>query len=145
MSKFLSFFILVTISVQLVSSNVVDLTHEKNSVIELNFESQNSIYKVSRNSKLSVLISGNETTGYRWFVDKGTKTEGVNFLNLDESNSTSDYEISQRNGKYVAGAGGQYNFKIEPTLSGNVSINFNYQRSWEPEPISFMNLKLQIN
>ena len=144
MSKLL-FLILVVFNVSFICSNVVDLSNEKHPVIDLNFESQNSIYKIKKNSVISVLISGNETTGYRWYANNDNKNDKIKFLNLDESNSTSDYEVSQRNGKYIAGAGGQYNFKVEVNSVGDLSITFEYKRSWEPEPISFINLKLQIN
>ena len=125
--------------------DTVDLTSENPVDIELNFVSQNKLYKIKKNVTVNLKLSGNKTTGYEWRVeDKSVKNNNFKFLNLNDSNSAKDYKTdSHREG--MVGVGGTYTFKVNLNSLGLHHLDFIYKRSWENDYISFMSANFEVS
>lgn len=113
----------------------------------LSFQSQNSIYIVEKDKEIKIQIRGNLTTGYGWYIDlehsKNNKNNNsIEFLNLNNNDSTDDYKTDAHEPGYV-GVGGMYTFKLKIKQPGMYTVNFLFKRPWETEPISFMSASLK--
>ena len=84
---------------------------------------------------VSIILSGNPTTGFNWFLTntEEAQEEGVVPLNLNEFNS-GEY-IPDHNEPGVAGSGGKFVFKFrtENKVKGSFDLDFIYKRMWEKE------------
>lgn len=94
----------------------------------------------SDDTVITVRLPGNATTGYEW-VYSISDEEVLELI-------TQEY-VQDENTEGVEGAGGTYvgSFKGTFNKAGNVTLTFNYQRSWEDteEPMETHVLELFVN
>lgn len=93
---------------------------------------------------IDLLIPGNPTTGYGWYVKSPERMQRryITPLNLNKENSTDTY--SSRANVNLLGAGGIYDFKFLTISSGNTELVFEYKRPWEREAIRNVTARLTI-
>lgn len=82
-----------------------------------------------------IKIHGNPTTGFNWYLEENSDKANLEALNLNEYNSSENYETDAHPDGMV-GVGGDYFFKFKGLNEGNYNLRFIYKRAWEKSPIS---------
>jgi len=110
-----------------------DSNQEENEVIDLsndlkpdNQKENSNLINTEKDSKFSIALDSNPTTGYSWEVNFDS-----NYIQLDDRNFVS--EASEG----MVGVGGEEIFNFTALESGEIEITFSYLRPWEKdiEPI----------
>jgi predicted secreted protein len=97
------------------------------------------------NSKISLRLIGNPTTGYGWFLKNPEKLD-ENFLvstNLDDRNSA-PFKRDQ-SAQFLLGSPGYFSFEFKVKDKGNPTVEFVYKRPWEQEGVKSFKVELNIN
>lgn len=115
----------------------------KNSTFALG-EGVEGIWQINttRNTAVDLLLPGNPTTGYGWYVKdrQQIKVYRTFPLNLNKDNSTDDYTPNSS----AMGAGGMYKFSFFSIFGGKAQVVFEYKRPWESEVIKNITAKFII-
>ncbi|KAG4104591.1 hypothetical protein H8356DRAFT_1028308 [Neocallimastix lanati (nom. inval.)] len=91
---------------------------------------------VNENSSFNIILNGNPTTGYSWFLENVDELRASNIIepiNLDEHNGSKNY-ISDANKNAMCGVGGVFVFKFKANKANRKEIpklSFIYKRPWE--------------
>jgi len=90
-----------------------------------------------------IRIHGNPTTGYSWFLKENSDKENLLALNLNEYNSSEDYETDAHPDGMV-GVGGDYFFRFKGAKEGSYNLMFVKKRPWEQNNIAEKYVRLNI-
>lgn len=93
---------------------------------------------------IDLLLPGNPTTGYSWYIKNFEQAKGNNLvsLNLNKLNSTDSVSSDPKN--KALGVGGLFDFQFLTVISGKVDLVFEYKRPWENVSIRNVTAKLNI-
>lgn len=91
-----------------------------------------SVKNVKLNQQFQITLDSNPSTGYSWEVNYNPK-----YLKLISQN----YVSSNSN---IIGAPGIEIFTFKAIKNGQTYINFNYQRTWEDQPLKTKHYKVKI-
>ena len=99
--------------------------------------------KVKANSRITLRILGNPTTGYEWQLNRGNLND--QFLKPVKlaSNNIGRFEEPDVPFGFV-GAPGYYIFQFDVLKTGNTNIEFKYKRPWETEVARTLKTNLEI-
>ncbi|MCR4676751.1 MAG: protease inhibitor I42 family protein [Sphaerochaetaceae bacterium] len=89
---------------------------------------------VADQSKITVNVAGNPTTGYEWTVEDTQSLKCV----------VSDY-VADPVDKEIVGAGGVYHFELIAKHPGTYTVDFKYARSWEEQSAASFSIRATIN
>ena len=101
-------------------------------------EGGNKELKVEDNKEFSIVLEGNPTTGYSWFmvnVDSVKNSNVVQPLNLDQYNGSEEY-IQDAHEPGLCGVGGRnvFKFKVNNGFGKELpKLVFEYKRPWEKD------------
>lgn len=100
-------------------------------------ENENDLYSFEAGveDEFYIRIHGNPTTGYSWILEENSDKENLEALNLNEFNSSMNYETNAHP-EGMVGVGGDYFFKFKGLKEGNYNLRFIKKRVWETSPIA---------
>ena len=104
-------------------------------IFSLENEKDLNTFDAGLNDEFFIKIHGNPTTGYGWYLMENSNKEDLLALNLDENNSSENYETDAHPEGYV-GVGGDYFFKFKGAKQGQYNLLFVKKRIWEQNVIS---------
>ena len=85
--------------------------------------------EVEQGEQFDLILSGNMTTGYGWFLHNVDSK--LSALNMNQYNSA-DY-VSDPNEEELMGVPGKFHFKFEAKEVGEAELDFVYERPWNKE------------
>jgi len=88
---------------------------------------------VAAGDDVTIALKGNITTGFDWKV---VSSGGLELLK--------DYYISDDKSGMLCGAGGVHYFVFKCPEKGTYDLSFDYERSWEADPIETHNVKVIV-
>ena len=111
----------------------------------------NAELKVEDNKEFKVVLEGNPTTGYSWFmanVDDVKKTNVIELLNVNDKNTCDDY-VQDPHEHGMVGVGGSFVFKFKVkngTGKDLPKLAFEYKRPWEKNkaPVAKADITLKL-
>jgi predicted secreted protein len=86
--------------------------------------------QVQKSEPFVLIMNGNMSTGYCWYLKSENIDKKLKPLNLDSHNSSSEYKINTHPEGYV-GVPGKWFFRFEPLEQGDIDLDFTYERAWE--------------
>ena len=101
-------------------------------------EGGNTELKVEDNKEFYVLLDGNPSTGYSWYMANSETVKNSNiieFLNLNEYNGTKDY-VKDAHEPGMLGYVGKFWFKFKVNNGAGKELPklaFEYKRIWEKD------------
>jgi predicted secreted protein len=99
--------------------------------------------QVKANSRITLKILGNPTTGYEWFVNRAKLDSSfIKPVRLAASNRGRFTEPTVPFG--FTGAPGYYSFDFDTLDPGKTTVEFFYRRPWETEPERRLRANLEI-
>ena len=87
-------------------------------------------FDVKEGDEFFIKIHGNPTTGYAWYLNENSNRDNLLALNLNENNSSTNYETDPHESGMV-GVGGNYYFKFKGLKTGQYNLLFVQKRAWE--------------
>ena len=119
--------------------------------VSFNEEGGNKELKVEDNKEFKVVLEGNPTTGYQWYMSNSESVKNSNVvecLNLNESNGSKDY-VEDDHEPGLCGVGGKFYFKFKvknATGKELPKLVFEYKRCWEKDvpPIGIAEITLKL-
>jgi predicted secreted protein len=105
----------------------------------------NSKISLSVGKSIDILIKGNPTTGYGWYLDnvEEINKEVLYPLNLTKENSSKNF-VTNEHPKGFVGVGGNYHFLFNGVGPGTVKLVFVYKRPWETKPINKLRYTVEV-
>ena len=106
--------------------------------VSLKKEGGNAELKIEDNKEFNIILEGNPTTGYSWFIsnpENFKKSNVVEALNLNEYNGSEDY-IQDACAPGLCGVGRKYCFKFKVNNGAGKELPklvFEYKRAWEKD------------
>ena len=94
--------------------------------------------KVVDNKEFEIVLEGNPTTGYSWYMENSESVKNskvIECLNLDEYNGCQDY-VQDAHAPGLCGVGGKYVFKFKVNNATGKELPkllFEYKRCWEKD------------
>jgi predicted secreted protein len=103
---------------------------------QFTMDASNGVWNVKAKlgSEIELIIPGNPTTGYQWFLENANEID-TSILEplLNADNSFSEYKMDS-NPKGMSGVGGNYFFRFTPKIAeGSVELKFVEMQPWDPE------------
>ena len=104
--------------------------------VSLKKEGGNAELKVEDNKEFNIILEGNPTTGYSWFIsnpENFKKSNVVEALNLNPGNMADDYLVNPHEHGMV-GVGGCHIFKFKVNNAAGKTLPkllFERKRPWE--------------
>lgn len=103
-------------------------------IFSLENEHDLNTFEAGVEDEFFIKIHGNPTTGYSWILDENSNKDILQALNLNEYNSSLNYETDQHP-EGMVGVGGDYFFKFKGLKEGNYNLKFIKKRAWESSPV----------
>ena len=99
--------------------------------------------EVGISQKFEIVLDGNITTGYNWFLQNGTENNlYVKPLNLSE-NKTGEYFRGNHPPRWCGGSGSLH-FQFQATAEGIHDLKFVYKRSWTDDVAAELSVKVKV-
>jgi predicted secreted protein len=98
------------------------------------------VCEVEKGEQFDLIIGGNATTGYGWYLKE--VDQKLKALNLNEYKSA-DY-VTDPHPEGFVGVPGKYHFKFEALEAGEAVLEFTYQRPWENDSFKKNIVKILI-
>ena len=115
----------------------------------LDKEGGNKELKVEDNKEFKIVLQGNPTTGYSWFMTNSEAVKNSNvieILNLNEYNGSQDY-VKDASEPGMVGVGGAFYFKFKVKNGAGKELPkliFEYKRPWEKEKPVIGNAEINL-
>ena len=87
--------------------------------------------EVTKGEPFVLIMNGNMSTGYCWYLKSENYEQKIKPLNLDKHNTASEYKTNPHPEGYV-GVPGKWYFRFEPIESGQIDLDFSYEQAWRP-------------
>jgi len=99
--------------------------------------------EIGVSKKFEIVLNGNITTGYNWFLENGTTNNlYIKALNLSDDN-TGEY-LKGNHPPGWCGGSGSLHFIFEATAEGIQVLNFVYKRSWSNDVAAKISVKVKV-
>ena len=97
--------------------------------------SNGQTFTVEKDQKFAVLLRGNPTTGYEWFLAEQIQQDELVADDLNENGITKNFlGLSEK--ETSMGLGGSYYFTFIGKKAGTYPLIFIHKRSWEKEALT---------
>lgn len=139
--KLLTFSISFLACLAVIACDYEGITNER--IFSLDNEQESNTFQAGIEDEFFIKMKGNPTTGYSWFLAETSNKDDLVALNLNDVNSSKNYESSPNPAKLL-GSGGVYYFKFKGVKEGNYSLMFVKKRIWEQNSIDEKFVHLNI-
>ena len=100
-------------------------------------EGGNKELKVEDNNEFNVILAGNPSTGYGWYMSNANDVKSSNvieILNLNEHGSADYVTKAHLPGKFGIGGAYYFKFKVKNGVGKELpKLTFEYKRPWEKD------------